>query len=247
MGIPRMLVESPAEATVIVDDLIDSGATRDKFAAAYPDKLFIAPYDKSNDNSWLSFPWERMTGEDTGAEDVFTRLLQFVGEDPTRGGLLETPARAAKAWQQYTCGYSMDPKEVLKVFEDGAENYDEMVLVKNIPLYSHCEHHLAPIFGVAHVGYIANGKIVGLSKLSRLVDIFARRLQVQERLTTQIADALNTHLQPRGVGVVLECRHMCMEARGVQQQGHTTTTSALRGVLREDASARAEFMKLVGG
>ena len=143
--------------------------------------------------------------------------------------------------KEYSSGYGKDPAEILKVFDDGAEKVDEMVLVKSIPVYSHCEHHLAPFFGVAHVGYIPNGKIVGLSKLSRLVDVFAKRLQVQERLTNQIADALEEHLQPLGVGVVIECRHMCMESRGIQRQGATTVTSAMRGALRNDVAARAEI------
>ena len=133
----------------------------------------------------------------------------------------------------------------MKVFEDGAESYNEMVLVKNIPVYSKCEHHLADIIGVAHVAYIPNGKIVGLSKLSRVVDIFARRLQVQERLTNQVAEALVKNLDPLGVAVVLECRHMCMESRGICQQGHTTVTSSMHGVFFNDASTRAEFMGLI--
>jgi GTP cyclohydrolase I len=246
LGFDPVLVETPEEATHIVDDLVDSGATRDKFVHYL--KPFLVPYEKTPgaDNPWLVFPWDTAQGPEASSADIFTRLLQFCGEDATRGGLLETPERAAKAWRHYTSGYGKDPASILKTFEDGADGYNELVLVKNIPVYSHCEHHMAPIFGRAHVGYIADGKIVGLSKLSRLVDMFARRLQVQERLTNQVAEALDEHLKPTGVGVVLECRHMCMEARGVCQQGHTTITSALRGVLRSDAAARAEFMKLIG-
>lgn len=242
------LVETPFAADVIVDDIIDSGATMERYRAEFPAIPFVALVDKRREDlGWVSFPWERMQDDSAGSHDVFTRLLQFVGENPQRGGLLETPDRASKAWQFWTKGYHEKPEDVLKVFEDGAEGYDEMVLVKSIPVYSHCEHHLASIFGVAHVGYIPNGKIVGLSKLNRLVDIFARRLQVQERLTAQVADALETHLQPKGVGVVMQCRHLCMESRGVCQQGHTTTTSALRGVLRTETATRAEFMKLING
>jgi len=173
-------------------------------------------------------------------------LIEAVEPGPQwRGGLVDTPDRFAKAWQFWTKGYDEDPAKILKTFKDGASNYDEMVLVRDIPVYSKCEHHLADIFGVAHVGYIPNGRIVGLSKLNRLVDCFARRLQVQERLTTQIADALVDNLQPRGVAVMLQCRHLCMESRGVCQQGHTTITSALRGAMLDEASARAEFMSLV--
>lgn len=161
-----------------------------------------------------------------------------------RDGLKETPMRVAKAWEHFTSGYYQDAGDILKVFEDGAENYDEMVMVKNIPLYSRCEHHLEPIFGTATIAYIPNGRIVGLSKLSRLADMHARRLQVQERLTNDIAEDLWTHLKPKGVGVVLQCRHFCMEARGLCQQGHHTVTSALRGVMKEQGETRAEFLRL---
>lgn len=161
-----------------------------------------------------------------------------------REGLQETPKRVAKAWAHWTSGYSVDVAGLLKVFEDGAENYDQMVVVRDIPIYSKCEHHLADIFGTCDIAYIPNGKVVGLSKLSRLADAFARRLQVQERLTAQIADALEEHLQPLGVGVVIKARHMCMESRGICQQGHHTVTSALRGKLKDDPQARAEFLAL---
>jgi GTP cyclohydrolase I len=249
-----------SEVHVLVDDLVHSGHTAERYEDAtnkpvYPlfTKQHKAPWTVRGalcvpPEEWVCFPWERGTLNDSGTDsqhDIFTRLLQFIGEDAKREGLLETPDRASKAWAHWCSGYGKDPASVLKVFEDGAGDYDQVVLVRDIPVYSHCEHHLAPIFGVAHVGYIPNGKIVGLSKLNRLVDLFARRLQVQERLTTQIADALDTHLSPVGVGVVLECRHMCMESRGVCQQGHATITSALRGVFLEQQSARAEFMQLV--
>lgn len=171
-------------------------------------------------------------------------ILNQIDPDPKRGGIEETPMRVAKAMEFWTSGYDKDPASVLKVFEDGGEGYDEMVMVKDIPIYSQCEHHLAAIFGTATIAYIPNGKIVGLSKLSRLADIFARRLQVQERLTAQIADALWKHLEPKGVGVILKCRHLCMESRGLCQQGHHTVTSALRGVM-STGDPRAEFLELV--
>lgn len=161
-----------------------------------------------------------------------------------RPGIEETPERVAKAWEHWTSGYGQDPADVLKCFKDGAEGVDEMVIVRDIPFYSKCEHHLADIFGTATVAYIPDGRVVGLSKLSRVVDIFARRLQVQERLTNQIADALHTHLQPLGVGVILKARHMCMESRGICQQGHYTITSALRGNIKNQADTRAEFIAL---
>lgn len=171
-------------------------------------------------------------------------LLHAIEPNPNREGIKETPERVAKAWAEWTSGYDVDIGAMLKTFEDGAERYDEMVIVKDIPIYSKCEHHLADIFGTATIAYIPNGKVVGLSKLSRLADAFARRLQVQERLTVQIADALEEHLQPKGIGVLIRARHMCMESRGTCQQGHHTITSALRGALRNDAAARAEFLRL---
>lgn len=179
-------------------------------------------------------------------EENIRALLENIGENPDRGGLLETPARVAKAWAHWTSGYGKNPADILKVFEDGADGCDEMIVVKDIPFYSKCEHHMADIFGTATVAYIPSGKIVGLSKLSRLVDIYARRLQVQERLTNQIADSLDLHLQPLGVGVIIKARHMCMESRGICQQGHHTITSALRGVIKTEASSRAEFLLLSG-
>lgn len=178
-------------------------------------------------------------------ESIVGNLLHhIIGEDVSRGGLLETPKRVVKAWKHWCGGYTMDAASILKVFEDGAENYDQMITVKDIPFYSHCEHHLAPFFGTVTISYIPDGKIVGLSKLSRLADMYARRLQVQERLTAQIADALHEHLQPKGVGVQINARHMCMESRGIRQQGSSTVTTALRGLLASDATAKSEFLEL---
>lgn len=170
------------------------------------------------------------------------RLLDPNGGD--REGLADTPERVARAWQHWTRGYRQNAADIFKVFEDGAEDYDELVLVKDIPVYSKCEHHLADIFGTAAVAYIPRGRVVGLSKLSRLVDMHARRLQVQERMTRDIADDLWKHLRPRGVGVIIRARHMCMESRGICQQGHHTVTCALHGAFKEDLAARAEFMAL---
>lgn len=171
-------------------------------------------------------------------------MLRAFGENLRRPGLQETPRRVAEAWAEWMAGYADDPAAILKTFKDGARDVDELVLVRNIPFYSHCEHHLAAFFGNVHVGYIPNGRIVGLSKLSRLVDCFGRRLQVQERLTTQIANALHTHLAPLGVGVVVEARHLCMESRGVCKSGTVTVTSALRGCIKDEPESRAEFLSL---
>ena len=238
-------VATPEMADVIVDDIVDSGKTLERHARYK--KPFLSLYYRPDE--WLVFPWERdEDGVDHSADDIPLRLLQYIGEDVQREGLRETPARFLRAWADYTSGYKVDEAAIdamLKTFADGAEGVDEMVLVRDIPVYSHCEHHLAPFFGVAHVAYIPNGKVLGLSKFARLVDVYARRLQVQERLTQQVAHALQRSLAPAGVGVVLECRHMCMEARGVRARGASTTTSCLLGALKTEPSARSEFMRLV--
>ena len=175
-------------------------------------------------------------------EQATRNLLDGIGEDLDREGLLETPERVAKAWAKWTEGYHQDPNDFLKTFEEA--DYDEMVVVKDIPLYSKCEHHLADIFGTATVAYIPQGRVLGLSKLSRVVNVFARRLQVQERLTAQIANALqDSELNPRGVGVRIRARHMCMESRGICQQGHHTITTALRGNMFS-GEARQEFLQI---
>jgi len=177
-------------------------------------------------------------------EQDWRRFLISLGEDPDRSGLRETPARLTRAWKHWTSGYTQDPAELLKTFEDGAEQYNELIVVRNIPIYSHCEHHLAPFFGKATVGYMPNGKIVGLSKLTRLVDCFAKRLQVQERLTIQVANALMEILEPKAVGVVIRCRHLCMESRGIRTPGEETVTSAMLGELQPNLAMRTEFLAL---
>ena len=171
-------------------------------------------------------------------------MIQTLPEDAEREGLKDTPQRADEAWEHLFRGYGQKPEDLLTVFD--GEAYDEMIVVKDIELYSFCEHHMLPFFGKAQVAYIPNGKIIGLSKLPRLVEIFARRLQNQERLTTQIAEALEKMLAPKGVAVVIEAKHFCMMARGVEKQSSTVTTSALKGLFKKDPSTRAEFLKLVG-
>lgn len=171
-------------------------------------------------------------------------LLIELGEDPKREGLLNTPKRVAKAYEFLTTGYKQSIKKLLNdaIFN---EKYDEMVLVKNIDFYSLCEHHLLPFYGKVHVAYIPDGKIVGLSKIPRIVDMFSRRLQVQERMTQQIADTIEEYLQPKGVAVVSEAFHMCMMMRGVEKQNSSATTSAVHGVFKDDARTRSEFLELI--
>jgi GTP cyclohydrolase I len=176
-------------------------------------------------------------------EDLVRRELELLGEDPTREGLLRTPARVARALKWMTQGYGSSAKEVVGngIFK---EEHDNMIMVRDIELYSMCEHHMLPFFGKAHVAYIPNGKIVGLSKIPRIVDVYAQRLQVQERLTEQIAEGLCSVLEPAGVGVVIEAYHLCMMMRGVQKQNSKTITSSLRGAFREDPKTRDEFLRL---
>lgn len=172
-------------------------------------------------------------------------ILYSVGENPDREGLQATPARVARAWKEWTRGYGQNPADIMRSFKDGGEIYDEMIIVKNIPFYSHCEHHLAPFFGTAHIAYVPDGKILGLSKFSRVLDIFARRLQVQERLTQQVVDAFMEHLHPKGAACLVTARHLCMESRGIQKQGSETETTALRGVFLDQPETRAEFLSRV--
>lgn len=176
---------------------------------------------------------------------IYHRVLELLGEDPEREGLLKTPVRVAKAMHFLTNGYNMDAEQILRsaMFK---EEYKQMVLVKDIDIYSMCEHHMLPFFGKAHVAYIPNGYITGLSKIARVVEAFSRRLQVQERLTTQIRNCIHDTLKPLGVAVVIEAQHMCMQIRGVQKQNSVTTTSAFTGIFLEELNTREEFIHLIG-
>ena len=178
-------------------------------------------------------------------KELIAALLKTLPEDTGREGLLNTPRRVDEAWDHLFSGYDKNPEDLLTVFD--GEKYDEMILVKDIEFYSTCEHHVLPFFGKAHIAYVPRGKIIGLSKMPRLVEIFSRRLQNQERLTGQIAEALEKLLDPKGVAVVLEAQHFCMMARGVEKQGSKVTTSALRGLFKKDASTRSEFLRLIRG
>ncbi len=177
-------------------------------------------------------------------ENLITELLKEIGEDPNREGLVDTPLRVAKSYEFLTSGYNKNIEEALNgaIFN---VKYDEMVLVKNIDFYSLCEHHMLPFYGKVHVAYIPDGKIVGLSKIPRIVEVFARRLQVQERMTQQIADVINQYLHPQGVAVVSEAYHMCMMMRGVEKQNSSATASAVHGTFQEDARTRMEFLNLI--
>ncbi len=179
------------------------------------------------------------------AEDAVRTLLRWAGDDPAREGLLDTPKRVVKAYGDWFSGYAMDPEDYLKRTFEEVEGYDEMVVLRDIEFESHCEHHMAPIVGKAHVGYLPSGRVVGISKLARVVEAYARRFQVQEKMTAQIARCIQMTLQPRGVGVVIEAAHECMTTRGIHKRGVSMVTSKMLGTFREDARTRSEFLELI--
>jgi GTP cyclohydrolase I len=187
---------------------------------------------------------DNMMNKEEEFEATITKVLELLGEDPSREGLLKTPSRVAKSLKFLTEGYNQDPKEILNQALFSSSN-DEMVVVRDIEFYSMCEHHMLPIIGRAHVAYIPDGKVVGLSKIPRIVNLYARRLQIQEQMTEQIADAISQTIQPKGVAVVIHARHMCMEMRGVQKINSTTVSSALRGLFKSDQRTRTEFYNII--
>ena len=179
------------------------------------------------------------------AEDAIRTILRWTGENPERDGLIETPSRVVRAFEEYFRGYAEDPEAILqKTFEE-IEGYDEMIALRGIRFESHCEHHMAPIIGHAWVGYIPNGRVVGISKLARIVDVYAKRLQIQEKMTAQIANAIQTVLEPQGVGVVIKAEHHCMTTRGIHKPGTDLVTSRMLGVFRDDPKTRQEFLSMV--
>lgn len=190
--------------------------------------------------------YEREAEELEKAMEHVRGLLRFIGEDPDREGLRETPARLVRSYEEHFAGYREDAAKHLERTFTEVEGYDELVLVSDIELYSHCEHHIVPFVGKAHVAYIPNGKVVGLSKIARVVDVYAKRLQVQEKLTSQVAGAINDTLEPHGVAVIVQCQHFCMCYRGVRKPGSWTTTSKLHGIFLQDAAARMELFTLIG-
>lgn len=229
-------VDTIEQADVIVDDLIDSGATLKQYKKY--NKPFTALIDKRQEyhNEWIVFPWENHNGN---IEDNVTRLLQYFGEDVTREGLQETPKRYVKFFKQFLT----IPEWNFTTFS--SEGYDEMIVQTNIPFYSLCEHHIAPFFGYGHIAYIPKDKIVGLSKLARTLDLFAHRLQNQERITTQVAEFLQDKLEAKGVAVSLSAKHMCMEMRGVKKHDTWTTTTKLIGAFKDSDEARLEFFNSI--
>ena len=242
------IVEHPAQADIIVDDLIDSGATRKRFQSSMPHAPFYALYDKSKDfptSPWLVFPWEKLDDEESETiEDNVVRILQSIGEDVTRPGLIDTPKRYIKALSELTSGYTKKLEDLATVFEEPA---DEMVVLRDIEFTSTCEHHLLPFLGRAHIGYVPNGKVIGISKLARILDMFAKRLQIQERIGEQVTAAINEILDPLGAACVIESKHLCMVCRGVQKQNSIMATSSMTGVFKTKPEARQEFLQLIRG
>jgi GTP cyclohydrolase I len=248
-GLQIELVEDPTYANIYIDDILDSGKTRDRVFEQHGEKPFFVLVDKltgRDENEWYSFPWERMNNEGSGIHDSVVRFFQFIGEDPTREGLVETPQRVERSYKELFSGYETDPKEVIKVFED--DSCDEMVIVRNVEFFSTCEHHLLPFFGKAHIAYVPDGRVIGASKLARVLEVFARRLQIQERLCQQVTSALDGLLEPKGSACILVARHLCMSSRGIAKQGSEMITSSLTGVFRESGNdARRELLSMVGG
>ena len=235
------LADSLDDCHFVVDDIIDSGATRRSILARYPSVRFFAAVNKADEEEWIVFPWEK--GCEQGPEENVRRLMEYIGEDVNREGLIETPSRVIRSYSKLFGGYKINPASVMKTFEDGA--CDSMVLLKNIDFYSTCEHHMLPFFGRCHIAYIPNGRVIGVSKLARLMEIFARRMQIQERIGQQITGALEEYLQPKGAACVIEAQHFCMTSRGVEKQNAKMVTSSLTGVFKDNASTRQEFFNAI--
>lgn len=243
------------ECVLVVDDCVDSGTTISRFKGYTTVVLHIKPCTPKESfpnfhcnmvDDWITYWWEAT--EERSIRDNVTRILQYIGEDPTRKGLIETPDRVVRSWAELFVGYTQDPKDVFKIFDE--EGYNELVWMKRIEFYSCCEHHMLSFSGQAHVAYIANNeKVIGASKLARLVDIFSRRLSTQERIARQVTEALMENLQPIGAACIIEGAHLCMRCRGVGKQSSIMGTSCLRGKFLEDSddgrAARAELIALI--
>jgi len=245
------VTHDPKLADIILDDLIDSGTTKMFYDKYYSNKTFLALFDKrTNDqikNTWIVMPWEEDHPgqiEDSIQQNI-TRQLQFIGEDTEREGLKETPNRVARMYSEIFKGYSQKPEDILTTFD--ADTYDQIVLLKDIEIYSMCEHHMLPFLGKAHVAYIPNKKVIGISKLARLVDIYAKRLQIQERIGEQVTEDLMKLMEAKGAACIIEATHMCMRMRGVEKQNSTMVTSSLKGAFFNSSAARMELMQLIKG
>lgn len=241
-GRDLVMVENVRDADVALDDIVDSGATKKRIQQENPRCIFLALTAKKDYNDWIVFPWEGKDEAQGPVENV-RRLLEYIGDDPNREGLLETPDRVIRSYERLFGGYRQDPRDVMKTFVEGA--CDDMVVLKDIELYSTCEHHMLPFYGKCHIAYIPNGKVIGVSKLARLMEIYSRRLQIQERIGQQVTEALERYLQPKGAACIIEAQHFCMTSRGVEKQHAKMVTSSLTGVFRDSLSARQELMNFI--
>lgn len=253
LGIPLITKFNNNTSTLVVDDIVDSGKTRGN----YPHNDFVCldfKYRGNNDlkNSiifvdeyynepWIKYPWE---GNETEGEDTITRIIELIGEDPLREGLKETPKRVLNSYKELFKGYNQNPKDVFKTFEPGT--YDQLILLKNIEMYSICEHHLIPFIGKAHIAYIPRDKVIGISKLARLLEIYSKRIQIQERIGEEITTSIMKYLNPLGAACIIEATHLCMRMRGINKQNSTMITSSLKGVFLENPSPREELLKTIG-
>jgi GTP cyclohydrolase I len=259
LGVPLVAGKDISEKTLIVDDVIDSGKTRMRFPKN--DFACIHMKDESESESevvfnekhtfyvygtfeWIHYFWEGQNSY-SSIDDAVIRQLQYIGEDIQREGLLETPKRVVKSWDFLFKGYKETPENLITVFD--AEGYDEIVLLKDIEMYSMCEHHLLPFIGKAHIAYIPNQKVIGVSKLARILDMYARRAQIQERIGNQVTEFLMEKLQPKAAACIIEAQHLCMLMRGVQKQNSKMITSSLKGAFYENIKAREELMCLIRG
>ncbi|MDD5740324.1 MAG: GTP cyclohydrolase I FolE [Candidatus Peribacteraceae bacterium] len=239
------ITDDPARANIFIDDIIDSGETKRRYEKQFPNVPFYALINKRDEKwngKWISFPWERMSNDDGPVENV-RRLIEYIGDDPNREGLRETPQRVIRSYETIFGGYKQQAEDIIKIFEDGA--CDELVILKDIYFYSTCEHHLLPFSGKAHIGYIPDKRVIGISKLARILEMYTRRLQIQERIGQQVTETLMTLLKPKGAACVLEATHGCMTCRGVQKQGSVMVTSSLRGVFLDQVQTRNEFLSMI--
>jgi len=237
---------NPTKKSLVVDDIIDSGRTLHPYER-YDRAVLLVKNGLINDvtyygdtvEGWVVFPWE---DSDEDMTSLLSRIVQYLGEDVNRDGLKDTPKRILASWKHLFSGYNKDPRELLKTFDK--DSYDQMVLLKNIEFYSMCEHHMLPFFGSAHIAYIPKDKVIGISKLARLLEVYSRRLQIQERIGEQVTSFLTNELNAKGAGCILEARHLCMTARGVEKQHSVMVTSSLKGSMLKDQKTREEFLTL---
>ena len=246
------LTNAPNGATLIVDDIIDSGRTRAKYPMndfftihrkenSLPDGVLAHTWSLRTTDDWIVYFWEG--SESRSIEDAVIRQLQYIGEDPDRQGLQETPSRVIKSYAHLYSGYQKDPADIMKCFD--SETYDQIILLKDVEMFSMCEHHMLPFIGKAHIAYIPNGKVLGISKLARLLEIYSRRLQIQERIGEQVTEALMQNLEPLGAACIIEAKHLCMQMRGVEKQHSSMITSSLKGIFLTNSAARTELMGLI--